>query len=248
MSLYIPLDIAQQIQSYMDNTTYIQSRGFSTSFVTFDSERTYVYDSENVLPSWVTKIIVGDRTTDCLKKSQQLTYIDLASNKKVRKIGIKGLKVLKLGSSEVGDTAFMGLKALKELYIQENDKVTWRCLGAVKLTHLDCGRCFLDGGSIKHMPLEWLDVGRNSSIRGLECMIHIKYLNCGERYSSLLTKITNLPLEYLSIYQTITDINKFAGPLYFPSLKRLDIKQSGISSGECLLRGHPEMKIGYIQI
>ena len=240
MSLYIPIDIANQIQSYMDSDSYIISLRICRSFQGGDSERIYNYrNSEIELPNWVTKVVLGNKI-EKLEKLEciQLVYLDMNQNTNPIDLnGCKNLKVLKLGSSIIYNGCIRYLE-LEELYLEYNINLIWYIVEDISsLKLLDIGKneyfCVHLGPVKSKIETLRFDSKNKTSSKVLKDFTTIKHLVLGPCF--LLKHIEHLPLESLEI----PSLQVMDGRIcHFPNLKLLILHHNMPHN----ITGHSTMK------
>ena len=237
MSLYIPADIAQVIQSYMDSDSYINSLRICKSFESGDSDRIYHYRNGGYsLPEWVTKVVLGEKIEKL--KSPQLVYLDMNHNSNYFSLhNCKNLKVLKLGQSTLTNDCLWDLN-LKELYVEENRSLSWYLIKHMtSLKLLDIGKdediCFRVGPLESQIETFRFDLMNKASSAVLKDFKMIKHLVLGQNFS--LNHIEHLPLESLEIPNAQVMDGRIC---HFPNLKLL-ILHHNMSHN---ITGHPTMK------
>lgn len=96
MPIYIPRDIALEIQSYLYSNDQVKTFSVATSFHNQDPTQIYIW-YQGKLPEWVTKVIVGKKVTDLqVQKANHLIYLDASCNFYVRTETINKMPNLKI--------------------------------------------------------------------------------------------------------------------------------------------------------
>ena len=227
MTLYLPSDIAQYIQSYMDNVNFITSLSVCKSFTPNFCDRLFYYVNPNYkLPKWVTRVELGDEINDeNLKDCKQLVELHIGRAKLgtliVKKLG--NLQVLKLGYSKISHKALHNKEKLQHLDIQSATKCfgqSFQCLKSLK--YLDLGSQDRNYNAYSFwltylINLEWLNLGMQQ-ILGLDLkyMTKLRYLDA--RHCDFdLKNLTHLRLETLHLDCSVSE----KGPIEIPTLKFL---------------------------
>lgn len=117
-SVYIPEDIAQEIQSFLGGrdllNTFLVCKSFTKT--TPDVNTIYHYKNPKVeLPKWVTKIKVGKRIAKL--RAEQVTYLDFTENWMKDLSGFPRAKTVKLGDAKIGDELLDWMPDLEELWM-----------------------------------------------------------------------------------------------------------------------------------
>ena len=227
MTLYLPSDIAQYIQSYIDNVNFITSLSVCKSFTPNFCDRVFYYTNPNYkLPTWVTRVELGGQIRDeNLKNCKQLVELHIG-HAKIETITVKKLenmKVLKLGWSKISYKALIKMNQLEHLDIQYATKCfgqSFPCLKSLKYLDLGGRKCNYNAYSFwltYLINLEWLNLGMQKIlVFDLKNMTKLRYLDA--KHSDFEMKhLIHLPLETLHMDCSVSE----KGPIEIPTLKFL---------------------------
>ena len=260
MSVYIPPEIAHEIQDYLDQTTMIISLLISKSFnqPKTDTRRIYKYRGHSdtwtstgfqrihhIVPKWVMKIRLNEDTVDeDFANCSHIIWLHLGMNLYVTEkcfSSLVNLEHLSVGKSQLYKK-FEDLSKLESLHLGSKKGNRIDLSNKLRLKRLHLGKLKQFNGVADMIHLEWIHFGEQHFYLPsvLRNMVNLKFLDCSQCKEINLYNLELLPLEEVYISNSYGAKSKIAR---IPTLKILHLPDDCFSLPKFLVKSDHLIKI-----